>query len=562
MFTTIRKHQTWLWAFIIAATIVSFVIFFTPNVDLSPGQSMRSSGYGTMNGRAIPRKDYLEARVEAMLGFFFRYGTFPDGAEARRFGYSLERETANRLVMIDRLRELEVRVEEGAVADWILDNFSEARQATVARANYERLVRSPELGRYGITEADVQRYIRHQIGLQHLVAVAGVMGQLVPPRDAAERYRQENETIAAEAIVWSGSEFLPRVTVDPTALAQFYTNRQSVYRVAEKAQVDFVKFASSNYLAQAEEALQRNTNLTAELDREYLQYGPNAFTGPDGQSLTAEAAKQKIRERRLQEQAMLVARREAAKFGNELDKLTPLTAESLVNLAAAKGLVAGVSEPFTETEGPSELRLRGPALEVPFKLTADAPVHVAPLPGEDGYYLIALKQRLPSVLPPLDAIRTRVLEEYQRDQALQLARQAGTQVASAITNGLAQGRAFSELCAEANVMPIALPEFSLSARSLPGLDPRLDLSQVRMAALALRAGQASEFRRTADGGFLLHVRARTPVSEAELKEKLPDYLAAARQSEQYEGFDEWFRHQHKLTGIDTIRGRDDEGPLE
>ena len=61
MFTTIRKHQTWLWGFIIAAVIVSFVIYFTPTSRRPDRSGLRGAHFGSIHGRPIGHKEYSQA---------------------------------------------------------------------------------------------------------------------------------------------------------------------------------------------------------------------------------------------------------------------------------------------------------------------------------------------------------------------------------------------------------------------------------------------------------------------------------------------------------------------
>ena len=68
--------------------------------------------------------------------------------------------------------------------------------------------------------------------------------------------------------------------------------------------------------------------------------------------------------------------------------------------------------------------------------------------AEDGVYVLGLKKRLPSELPPLESIREKVSEDYRKNQALTLARTAGQSFHGTLTNQLAQSKAFHAICQE------------------------------------------------------------------------------------------------------------------
>jgi hypothetical protein len=513
----------------------------------------RRYAFGTIHGREISRKEYVQAYNEVKLGFFLRYGTWPESAEARKFGFSLERETSNRLVLLDAMSKLDIPVDEAAVANWIAERFSDPKHPGSAKANYDSFVKH-ELPRQGLLDSDLHRFVQHEVAVMHLVAVAGSPGRLVTPREAAMLFGQENEQVESEAVLFSASNHLASVQIDPEALARFYTNRQSVYRVPEKVQVHYLKFEMTNYLAQAEDLLTKRTNLNLEIDQRYLASGPNFFTDTNGQVMPADAAKARIRQQVRDAQAILVARKEAAKFATELAAMTPVKPENLANLAATKGLTALLSDPFSEMEGPRRLRVRANFTETAFKLTPQEPFS-SPLPGEDGVYLIALKQKFPSEVPSLENLKLRVTEDFRQDQALQLTRKTAEEFYGKATNGLAQGKSFSAICEEAKVTPVPVPKFSATTTSLPDMDRRLDFSQIRSAASGVATGHLSEIMRSRDGAFVLHVKARTPMGESDLKAGLPKFLAGLRQSQQFDAFNQWFRKQVEASRIDTLQGK-------
>lgn len=553
MIGTLRKHQTWLWSVIIAAVIVSFVIYFTPSMYRDRGGHVSRGQFGSMHGRPLTRKQFFEAYIESQLAQFLRTGTWPDASDARRTGVDLDRMARERLVLIDRLEALGVEVSDASVAAWVEQNFAHPNQPGSARLMYEALVK--QLGRHNVSEGDLVRYIRHEIGISHLVALAGVAGELVTPREAEMHYRRQNERLEAEAVVFSSSNYLASVELNPEAVVQFYTNRLAAYRIPEKVQVQFVRFEFTNYLAQAEAALSRRTNLTAELDALYAQAGANRFLDTNGQVLPPDAAKARIRDDLLQNESRMAARRAAATFGNELEKMQPVQAENLATLAAQKELAVTTLAPFSEMEGPRELNVRPTFARTAFALTPQAPLS-PPVVGEDAVYLLALKGRIPSVVPPLEDVRERVTEEFRREQARLLAREAGTNFVTSLTNALAAGQSFSDACAAANVTPIPLPKFSASSRNLPDWDRRVNFEQVRAASAGLQAGTASNLLLTADGALVVYLKTREPVTDAELKDALPTFLADLRQERQFEGFSDWFRHQILETRIDMPSGEE------
>ncbi|MCX8107564.1 MAG: SurA N-terminal domain-containing protein, partial [Verrucomicrobiae bacterium] len=530
MFATIRKHQTWLWAFIIAAVIVSFVIYFTPTVRAPDRSGLRRSKFGSIHGRPITHKEFSQAYLETQLGFFLRHGVWPGTAEARQTGFSVERETRNRLVLLDRVQELRIEPDESAVASWILENLMGGNSSQAGRARYETLLRT--LQRYHVSEADLHRFIRHQIAIDHLANLAGITGRLIPPRAAEDRLRESLEQIEAEVAFFSTTNYLLSVQMDPAKIAQYYTNRQSVYRIPERVQVLYVRFPMTNYIAEAEAELAKQTNFAAQVDQIYLGSNPASFRDTNGQTLSPEAAKARIRESLRDQQAIVEARKAAANFARELEGLRPLTVEKFTNFATQKGLPVFETQPFSELDGPSELNVQQNFVDVAFKLTAEEPVAIAPIRSGDTVYIIALKQRFPSELPSLESIRAKVEQDFRRDEAMRLTREAATNFLATLTNSLAQGKDFEAICSEHSVTHIKLPAFSLATQPGSDWDRRVDLGQVKSAVTGLGMGKASRVVPTRDGAFVLYVRSRKPASDEEIRKDLPNVLAKMRESEE------------------------------
>lgn len=545
MIGTVRKHQTWLWIIIIAAVVVSFVIYFTPGVSLRPGQVARTQ-FGEIHGRPITRKDYYAAYGEAQIRLFLRTGRWADASEARRLNVDLDRQARERLVLADRMKKLGIVVADAEVARWIEANFQNPSQPGSARAMYDSLVR--ELGRHGLTEADLVRFIRHEVGIAHLLELTGVTGGLVTPREAEAEYRRQNERFQAEVAVFSYSNHLAAVQVEPDQLARFYSNRLDFYRLPERVQVQYVFFPLTNYLEQAEAVLARRTNLVAELDALYAQSNPNRFLDTNGQVLPPEAAKARLREQLRDQEARWAARRAATELVNELAKLQPPRAEHLATLAAQKNLPVTTTAPFTEVEGPRGVEVPPAFTKVAFSLSTERPWS-NPVIGEAGAYVLALLSRFPSEIPPLQALHERVLEEYRREEAIRLARQTCTNFVNTLAEQLAEGRPFSDLATRAGATWISLPTFSPASRNLPGWDRRVSLEQVKLVAANLRPNTPSGVVLTSDGALVLLLKNREAVSDAEVRETLPSYLSELRSQNRFNGFGDWFQRQIELTRV-------------
>jgi parvulin-like peptidyl-prolyl isomerase len=292
----------------------------------------------------------------------------------------------------------------------------------------------------------------------------------------------------------------------------------------------------TNYLAGAQKAM---TNLDLEVDETYRRYGTNLFP----EAKTPAEAKAKIRESAIREHALLEARRAAGEFAEKLDVMEPKAAGNLDELAKTNGLAARATAPFSREEGPAELKVGEKFSQAAFKLTQVEPF-AGPIMADDGVYVVALKQQIPSEVPPLASIGAKVTEDYRMLQAMQLAHQAAAKFSTTLTNGLAQGKAFDAICADAGIKPERLPAFALSTETLPEkTEDQVPLPTLKELAFTTPVGKSSEPERSRDGVFILYVEKKLPVDKAKLKTELPAFLATVRQNRENEVINGWLSRE-------------------
>lgn len=545
MFGTIRKHQSWLWIVIITLTIISFVYFFSPQQQMQDGYGKQN--YGSINGKDISREAYAKAARETYLRYFFMSGgNWPD-AGAQQQGFDETREAYQWLLLIQKQEQHGIYVSPGVVADvarQMLEPFKRANINSVE--GFRKQVLEPR----GFTLEDFERFVRHYVGLQELMSVAGLSGKLVTPDEIKALYIRENQQIAASAVVFDSSNYLAKVNVTPEAIAQFYSNRLASYRIPERVQINYVRFGLTNFYADADKELAAITNLSQRVDAIHAQ-NTNLFA--DAKS--PEEAKTRIREQMRREVAQLNARRKANEFATEVFDKEPVSPENLQLLARQHGYEVQVSPPFDRSEPPPALNVGQQFATAAFRLSPTNEPFGGPIIGEDAVYVIGFNKRIPSEIPTLEAVREKVRNDYMQMEAARLARQDGAAFAQAVTNTVAQGKSFADAANAAKVKLIDIPPFSLSTRSLPGLDETVNINQLKQLAFSTAVGKVSPFVPTADGGIVMFVRERLPIDEAKMNEQLPAFSQYVRQSRQSEAFNDWFRREAERGLRDTPLAR-------
>jgi len=534
MFGTIRKHSTWLWIVIIGLTVISFV-YWGANPG-SQGGGGRAN-FGRINGEPVTEEAIVNAQRLAMLQFFFRYQDWP-GPEAQRAGYNVLEEGYKLLLLQQKMGELGIVAGDDAKATVAANILRSLRsQGLNSLVEFETAVLRPQ----GLSLADLDRFIEQEVSMRQLMLLEGTAGRVATPQMAESLYRRENEELSVQAVFFSGSAYEDEVEIKEDELGQYFTNQQALYRIPERVQVKYVEFPLSNYTAKAQERLASITNLQEQIDAQYLKRGTNYYS----EAKTPEEAKEKIREELLSETTTFEARLAAAAFADTLMSAATMKASDLDALAAEQGLAVQTTQPFARDEVPAGLAVNSLFAQEAFKLQPEEPF-AGPVIGDESVYILALHQRLPSENARFADVKDKVTERYIQQQATLKAREAGAAFIGQLTNGLALGKTFVEICAAQGQTPVQVPPFSQATRELPEVEAHTALNLFKQVAFTTPTGTASGFQFTADGGYVVFAQERLPVDEARLRAELPEYIQFVRQGLGNEAFGTWFSQEAQV----------------
>ncbi|MGV3772341.1 MAG: SurA N-terminal domain-containing protein [Verrucomicrobiales bacterium] len=550
MFSQIRRHQKWLWILISSLVIVSFVWYFNPNAGAGGGPQQDNDVVGTLGGEPISRSQYVNTLKEAQLWYLFRFQEWPqDNDFYRQMGRPVERHLRERLVLIKRLNDLGIKVSDEAVGSYIFDFFKDRETKTFRKEYVDNFV-NQQLAPRGIRRVDFERFVRHELGIQHLVQLAGSPGKLITPQEAEMVYRQENRKADVKFVSFPTSNYLAQVQINPDALATFFTNRAAIYRVPERIQLSYVAFPATNYLAVADQRLNAETNLNLQIDQLYAQRGTNFYTDATGVPLSPEAAKAKIREEARLDIALTEAQRAANEFTQKLMDMplntnSPNASANLETLAGTAGLPVQMTEPFTESEGPRGLNVPAQFSRVAFELSKEQPILEESIRGEDAVYVISFKNRFASEVPELETVRAQVENDYRRTEAARLAREAGSEFARKAREA---GANFEELAKGAGYAVTDLQPFTQADRGIEGIG-RVDEGSVKNIAFALKEGEVSNYVSGRDAGFVLQVERFVLVNDADLTANLATFTESLRRARTTEAFQAWFQNEMESANL-------------
>jgi len=532
MIGTIRKHSSWLWAIIIIATVAAFVVGYGPaGRAIRSGLAGGSQDFGKLYDSPISPAEFSNAAKEAKLGYYLSSGQWPDRA-GRQTDFDMERESYFRLFLIKKVNDYHIKASDEEAS-------AEAHNRLLA-LNHGQSINGDEfeknvLEASGLTVADFERTVRHDLEIRELITLIGSSGSLVTPAEAQMLYVRNNTEVSAQAIFFSASNYLSEATITSEALTKFYTNQAANYRLPDRVQVTYVEFPITNYWEAAALEIAKTTNMDQQFDLYTLQNGTNYFGG----ATNAVQARQIFHARYHEQQAGVLARRDANDFATLLFDTN--SASYLTTLAAQKGYTVKTSEPFDSRNGPKEFAIPLQFVEAAFHLSPEQPFTAA-IPGEKAVYVMALDKQLPSELPSLEAIHGQVVSDLTRFQATMMARQATVRCFATITNDLATGKSFATACLDARVQPMLLPPFSLRTESnAPAIEEHVKFDTLKQAAFTVLPGHA-DYAGTEEGGVVVYVDSRLPVDQAKMNTELPYFIMRMRQSREQEAFNMWFSH--------------------
>ena len=510
-------------------TAVTFVFWGVPSNTRNGGGRV-SGDYGSIYGRKITPEAFYSAEREVYLDYFFKTGGWPD-KNPNISKRDLDEQIYVHLMLVQKAEDLGIYISDAttaAAAIQVLRSLGRNGQA-VPMDVFNKQILQPE----GLTAGDFKNYIRHDLAFGQLRKALGLAGEFVTPQEAAAVYERRYQELSVETVFFSASNYLASVVMTPATVAQFYTNHLAEYRLPDRVQVSYVAFEATNFQAEAEQKLSK-TNLNDQVEAAYTQYGGNIFP----EAKTPEEKKTRIREALILEQALADARRQANEFANAVFSQEPVRPENLDVIAKQKGLTVRVTAPFSREHGPKEFTASGNFIKAAFNLTADEPL-AGPVVGSDAVFVLAFNEQLPSEIPPLDTIRSRVTQDCQFYEATLLARIAGTNFVHALTNDLAGGKSFASVCVAAGLHPEVLPPISLSTQELPEVGDRADLNQLKQTVFSTPLGKAGPFVQTGAGGFIVFVQFQLPMDQAAMNTGLPRFAATLREQRQTEAFYQW-----------------------
>jgi hypothetical protein len=502
-----------------------------------------------LTSEPITETQYDAALREARVWIFMKYGRTPTPQENAS---ELPKIAFDQLYIGAKLKELNIEVPLEATALFTRRIFRLQPGQSMPKAEFQKFVKNELNEKLKVDEDDFYQWVRDQVGVELLVQLYGMNGEMITSKEAEFFFRRDHETMTVQLARFSLTNYTNQiVTTNEADIQDYYTRLQTKYSLPEREQINYIHFNVTNFLGVADKIMAGMSNLDAQIDTQYLGRDTTlAFFKDDaGNPLNEEAAKAKMKDNFRMQVAKQAARTNATQLadsflqGRKKDQL--ITKEEVEKFAATNGLAVVTTLPFDQKNPPRELQLLPVYLNMLFQLkTTDPEDQYRLAEATNGFYFLGLERKLPSQIQPLESVRARVIEDYRNGKALDLAHKAGSQFEAAVKAGMAKGLSFDDICASNHLKPQTLTPFSIITKSIPEIEDESEFDYyVKGAAYRMPVGAASDFAPTDAGGLLICVKARTPVDESIVKQDLPEFLAQQQAQRQAAAFNIWINRE-------------------
>lgn len=395
LFVSQRMRQRVSWI-IAAVLILPFLLFFH-----ATGQNpVRGAGgiAGMLSGKPVPWDTYQTQQrwVRRQLESQFK------GVPADMLRAFLDRQTWDRLMLLDEAHRRMLRVDDGAVASFIqrAPAFQEAGRFKPER--YYQYVRM-----LGESPQTFERLLHDDLLIEQLMNTVK-SGTAVTEDDVRHAYTKEHEQLTATLILFDPSSFTSTVegSITDEALHAEYDAHPEAVRTPEQVRIEAAGRSQNEVTA--------TIHPTEEQLRAYYQEHHDDFLKPDKTAEAFEAVRDTVTRQVVDEQAHKQLSNLALDLQDDLD-----AGVRFEEFVAARGLT---SRTFGPLDAGNTLASGGPEPAV-LQAIKDLPEGrlSSVIDTGHGVYVARVLERMPPRLPPFDdvkaTIRSRLVEERAKSAA-------------------------------------------------------------------------------------------------------------------------------------------------
>jgi hypothetical protein len=490
MLDTIRKRQRSLLTLVTVITIVAFAWWY------NPGHAGRAAmgQLGKVNGRVVTVQDVRKLernlQVAGTVGLRELPALLASGRtrdeQAVSFAWNL-------LILRDEAQRLEIEPSDQQIkeAEMQLPEFQENGQFNPAK--YQVFI-DKTLKANGLTAADLDEVVSDNLRLQGILELIKG-GAKVPDSMFRENYEKAAAKMHFAVVRLAKAEFEKGVQVSDEDIKKFFETHKDQLRSPEQRRVELVSFLLTDEQKKLDpEKKNAALKLLAEQAEAFVQ---PLLDHPDQFEQAAKTKNLPVRETGL----------------------------------------------FSTTSPDALLKSDQALLRQSTALTAEMPVSDV-VQGEDGFYVLKLKEIDPSNPLTLDEAKGQIIETLKKERTQAAMEAKAEELREKMLADMKSGHSFVEAATAAGYKPEEPAPFS---RQDPGENNPLFVT-LYINQVDLEPGQISKLLHDRDDGLLVYLAKRDPVDENKFQEDKKKMGPAVSGQFADMMFEEWLKVQQQRAG--------------
>ncbi|MCX7817755.1 MAG: SurA N-terminal domain-containing protein [Kiritimatiellae bacterium] len=546
------------WIIFLVVIVFSFVIWGTPFLFASREERERGAA-GVLNGRPVTRAEYWDALQHVRLAIALAAtGQMPSLDE--RTEPTLRRLAWQRLASLREAARLGIVIRPDEVQDAIRSQPMFQHEGRFRLEAYRGFV-NRLLGETGLGEPFFEEHVAQELALQRLRMITA-QAVLAPPADIARVFSVLEDVFQIEYLELPPSIVETNIALSEAQIADYFSRHMTNYAIPPRVVVQYVHFRAADHLSEVpppeandiedyyDEHRQQYTIETQEIVTNLVEAPTPPGTSSTNTPATAQLATQTVRRVRpldevrpaivealRQRRAMDRAEQRALEFVGRISPDRPTRPLSFEQAAREFGVEVRETPPLLRdvplATVDAGLRFNRAAFEL-----REAPDERFSLPvrGESGYFVLWLKERLPSRIPELADVRVEV-ERDAREEAISAALDT---CAESLLHDLRAGKTtLAQAAARWNLPLQQPPEFT--ATRMPTNHPAVERLMGELATC--NAGEYTPVVRGGPDGttrLVAHVIQRKPAPPGRLMDmsrNIADLILREREAAYHRAFE-------------------------
>jgi peptidyl-prolyl cis-trans isomerase D len=537
-----RKNARWIMAGVLLLLIPGFVALFTTTGGAGKGGA---GDLPSIGGKPVNAAEFQNALTTATQLYIINTGHAP--TRSPEVEDRLRQEAVIRILMLNKAKELGIRVVDNEVVQAMRNQplmLNDSGQFEPER--YRRF--TIYLNNLGISEARYEQIMREELTrakLEQMVTTAAV----ATPKEVDLIFTPFHERVVLELAQFDVADYKQPITVSNEEAQVYFEKNKESFRTPAQVKVRYAEFT----IADAEKGIQ----LSDEEISDFYTRNKVKYAGTNAIAPTLESVKGEVQKDLLMSRADRAAADRATEFSVHLVPKAGAVPPDFASACAEFGVKPQETGFFSMYDRPVGTTASVAFVQQAFAMSPDAPTS-DPVAGPDAYYVLEYVDSKPSDIPTFDEVKDKVIDEIKRARIFEATVRHGQEVVTQLKKLVADGKSFSNACAELNLKvetpaPVSLAD---EKTKLPSAQ------RIQQEALSLPVGAVSDFVPTMSGGLVFCIVDRLPPNPETAEKDKAKFAQQILQQNRQALFQSWINALAREQNVNMGRQRSRPSPTE